>query len=129
QWAGSQCTQNMDGKDFGPLAEGRDDRPLWEEIVCCENTWQSKWALRTETHKLILSRRPDPYASPSRELYDLRSDPEELSHLSNELPELADGMERRLEEWIAAGLARWGRTDDPVVAQGIALGKRWEPGE
>src|SRR5262249_55717581 len=60
RWAGAQPPETMEGRDFGPLAAGTDETPLWERVVCCENTWQSKWAVRTPQHKLILSRAPDP---------------------------------------------------------------------
>ena len=125
-WAGSHATENMEGKDFGPMAEGRDDTPLWDRVVCCESTWQSKWALRTHTHKLILARAPDAYGTPSRELYDLVDDPGETHNLADEDPERVQAMEQELEAWIAQELARSGRTVDPLVAQGITLGKRWE---
>jgi hypothetical protein len=81
--------------------------------------------LRTRTHKLILAREPDHYGNPRRELYDLVADPGERRQIAEENPDLADAMERRLEEWITHRLAELGRTEDPLRAQGITLGKRW----
>ncbi len=125
-WAGVEPPPTMEGKDFGPLAQGTDATPLWDRIVACENTWQSKWALRTETHKLILSRAQDEHGSALRELYDLRADPGETRNLSDSGRATADAMESELETWIAAGLARCGRDQDPLLAQPITLGKKWE---
>ena len=40
--------------------------------------------------------------APERELYDLKSDPEELLNLAQEKKALADEMEKRLEKWLAS---------------------------
>jgi arylsulfatase A-like enzyme len=126
KWAGAEPLDGVDGKDFGPLAEGESKASLWDSVVCCENTWQSKWALRTETHKLILSRRPDPYGGPPRELYDLVADVDEQTNLAAVDRGRADEMRDSLERWIAKGLARTGRSEDPLCAQDVTLGKRWD---
>lgn len=125
-WAGAEVPANMEGKDFGPLAAGNDETPLWDRIVCCESTWQCKWAVRTDRHKLILAREPDHHGMPMRELYDLEADPREERNLADQEADLADSLESWLEEWIAAGLARAGREEDPLRVQGVSLGKRWE---
>ncbi len=62
---------------------------------------------------------------PMRELYDLSADPEEMCNLAEAQPERAAEREAELEAWIAAGLAKTGRIEDPLRAQGITLGKRW----
>jgi arylsulfatase len=126
KWGGAQVPDAMEGKDLRPLAEGTDEKLLWDRVVCCENTWQSKWAVRTDRHKFILSRRPDPYGSPPRALYDLAEDPGEERNVAEAQPDLARDLERWLEDWIAAGLRRSGRTQDPILAQDVTLGKRWD---
>jgi arylsulfatase A-like enzyme len=125
--AGLAAPAGMEGRSLWPLATGRTRSGGWDRIVCCESTWQSKWALRTETAKLILSRAPDFHDMPMRELYDLVDDPAECRNLADERPEVADRMEAELEQWIADGMAKAGRTEDPLRAQGITLGKRWVP--
>lgn len=123
---GAPIAEGMEGvsllRDLS-AASGHGER---EAVVSCECTWQAKWALRTQTHKLILARAPDPYGNPRRELYDLVADPGETHQIAEAQPELADAMEQRLEAWIAERLARAGRTEDPLIAQGITLGKRWQ---
>lgn len=125
-WAGAEIPESMDGMDFSALATGENSAPLHDRIVCCENTWQSKWAVRTDRYKFILSRALDRYGMPRRELYDLIGDPEERTNRTEDFPTLADELEAWLEEWIQNGLARAGRQTDPLLTQSITLGKRWD---
>jgi arylsulfatase len=115
----------MDGRSLWPLATGVRDDGGWERVFCCESTWQSKWALRTQNKKFILSRQQDFHNMPPRELYDLLADPHETHNRAIEHWEEAAVMEADLEAWIAANLAKTGRTEDPLQVQGITLGKKW----
>jgi len=63
---------------------------------------------------------------PMRELYDLTADPAEIRNVAEERPEETARLEAELEDWIAAGLAKTGRTEDPLRSQGISLGKKWD---
>src|SRR5581483_85311 len=123
--AGASVPPKMEGRSLWPMLTGQAESPGWEKVVCCECTWQAKWALRTETAKFILAREPDFHHTPMRELYDLSTDPQEACNLAEERAEEAAAMETELEAWIAAGLAKTGRTEDPLRAQGITLGQRW----
>jgi arylsulfatase A-like enzyme len=123
---GAPIPAAMEGRSLWPLASGKAQTGGWERVVCCESTWQSKWALRTDDRKLILARSPDRHNMPMRELYDLEADPGETRNLAQERPGEADRLEAELEAWIAAGLAKSGRREDPLRAQGISLGKKWD---
>ena len=119
--AGLKAPRSMSGLNFWSTATAPEPGPSREEIFACESTLQSKWCLRTRDHKFILSREPDVYGTPLRELYDLRHDPHESHNLVDQLPELAKELEDRLEAWIAAQLKAAGKNQDPLVQQGISL--------
>lgn len=118
--AGVEVPAGMEGRNL--LAA---DRQPPSQVLSAENTWQSKWSLRTASHKLILARRPDPYGNPPRELYDLQTDPGETRNLAAEQPDLCRQLEEELEGLIRRRLEALGRTQDPLLEQDITLGKRW----
>lgn len=124
--AGAKMPAHLEGRSLWPRLTERTAEGAWDRVICCESTWQSKWAIRTETEKLILARQADPYGRPMRELYDLASDPGELQDLAPERPEETARLEAELEGWITDQLARNKRTVDPLLEQGISLGKRWD---
>jgi arylsulfatase len=123
---GIAAPANMEGKSLWPLATAQTDQGGWETVYCCESTWQSKWAVRTQDAKFILARQPDRHHMPMREFYDLTKDPAERHNLADERPDETAAMETDLETWIASGLARTGRMEDPLITQGLSLGKRWD---
>ncbi|MFW6195538.1 MAG: sulfatase, partial [Chloroflexota bacterium] len=118
---GHEVPEEMDGQSWWGLFTGETRSGGRDFAVSVENTWQSKWSLRTATHKFILARRPDAYGSPMRELYDLEADPDEEDNLVDEEPELADELEAKLEDWIAEQLRAQGKSEDPVVEQDVSL--------
>jgi len=121
---GLDVPREMEGRDLSPLF--LDDLvPTQEEHIAEECTWQCKWAIRTRSHKLILSRRPDFYGRGEKELYDLRMDPEELNDLAREQPGITGELEEWLEDWIARKMRKKGLTQDPLLAHGITLGQEW----
>jgi arylsulfatase A-like enzyme len=126
EWSGADPLTAADGASIAGLAEGGGGGPIRDRVVCCENTWQSKWCVRTDRWKLFLARRPDRYGTPMRELYDLNEDPAETRNLALEEPATAAELENWLEAWIADGLRAAGRSVDPLLEQEVTLGKRWE---
>ncbi|MGQ9524390.1 MAG: sulfatase [Armatimonadota bacterium] len=98
---------------------------IYEPLVLEECTWQAKWALVADGYKLIVPRGPDVRGAVSVELYHLPSDPKETSNVAHERPEVALGMVERLESWIAERIRRHNLPGDPLVTQGITLGKRY----
>lgn len=119
-----EIPDGVDGQSLWPLIRG-EAASLRPWIVAEECTWQAAWCIRTERHKLILYRRPGLHNTPMRELFDLVADPGETRNLALEEWELADHLEREFERWLAEQMQRHGLTEDPLVEQGITLGKRW----
>ncbi len=122
---GLDVPESMEGADLTPLLSGGSE-PVRDAVISEECTWQAKWAIRTDTEKLILSRLQDLHGMPMRELYDLAADPDELRNIAEEQPARADALEARLEDWIARMMEKNGLTEDPLLTHGISLGKQWE---
>ncbi len=122
--AGAPIPKAVEGRSLVPLLKGVVSEGHHRRLITEECTWQAKWALRDGRHKFILARQPDLYGSPMRELYDLQADPGETRNLFEERPDVAREMESDLEGWIADRMKASGRTVDPLVEQGITLGRR-----
>ncbi len=120
---GVDVPAEMEGVSLKPWLSGEADTLLRDHIVCQECTWQMKWAVRTFTHKFILSRQPDVYGTPLRELYDLEKDPGEFHNIADENRAIAQNLEFLLEEWIGERMSRQGLSEDPLIAHGLSLGK------
>jgi arylsulfatase A-like enzyme len=123
---GLPVPEEMEGLDWSGHLLGKGEAPRRDFVVSAECTWQMKWGLRTRDRKFILAREPDFYGTPMRELYDLNEDPGEFRNLADEQPEKVAAMEAQLEDWIAGMMAKHGKNQDPLVAHGITLGKRWQ---
>jgi arylsulfatase A-like enzyme len=116
--------EGVEGRSLWPLLNG-ETGSLRPWIVAEECTWQSAWCIRTERHKLILATEPGLHNMPMRELYDLQRDPGETKNLALEEWELADHLESELREWLRVQMEKNGLAQDPLVEQGITLGRRW----
>ena len=132
---GFAVLETMEGKSLAPLLRGETDAPVRDCVISQECTWQMKWAIRTDTHKFILAREQDFYGTPMRELYDLRTDPNERHNIVEQDPATARALEERLEGWLAekTGAAyptvrgrTLGQDHDPLVAHGVTLGRAWK---
>ena len=102
----------MEGASLLPALGGQ-EMPSREFITTSECTWQKKWAIRTNSEKLILSRQPDFHGMPRVELYDLKADPHELNNIAASQPERTRSLESRLEAWIKSA----GASIDDVATQ------------
>ena len=118
--------EGMDGRSFFPRLMGEDGPSGYDRVISLESTWQSKWSLRTGTHKLIVSREPDLLGNPMRELYDLRTDPEERDNVADSRRHEADQLTDELEAWIAARIRTLSLPGDPVRTEGASMLSTWK---
>jgi arylsulfatase A-like enzyme len=119
--AGLSVPKEMDGRSFWPLLTGESRDGGHDRVVSLESSWQSKWSLRTKGYKFILSRVPDFYGNPLRELYNLSHDPQEEVNIAEKEPQIVHELENELEGWIADRLKAQGQTKDPLIEHGISL--------
>lgn len=124
--AGVKVPEAMEGKSWLALFRGESKEPLWDVLITQECTYQAKWAIRTSEWKFILAREPDFHNTPMRELYHLPTDPGETRNLYLERFEVARELEGQLEGWIRKMMEKNGLNQDPLVEQGITIGKRWK---
>lgn len=110
----------MEGKSLWPLILGRKEK-YYDKLITEESTRMCKWAILKNNYKLILSREQDIYGLPPRELYDLNKDPEEELNIAEDKREIADRLERELEDWVANSLKRNNQKIDPLKEQGAVL--------
>jgi arylsulfatase A-like enzyme/Tfp pilus assembly protein PilF len=93
--AGLPALVGATGSDLSPALRGEGAAPsrgAWVETLATQMDmgWSPLLGVRTATHKYV--RAPEP------ELYDLRSDPRELSNRAREEPALAAELDRLVEE-------------------------------
>ncbi len=124
--AGVPVPDVMDGQSFYSRLMGEDVPVGYDRVISLESTWQSKWSLRTQTQKLIVSREPDLLGNPMCEFYDLREDPAERHNIAEVRRPEADAFEDELESWIAARVRSLGLPDDPLRTEGASMLSTWK---
>lgn len=123
---GLEPPSDLDGKSLWPAIRG-EAQGTHSTIFLSECAWQASRGVRTDRYKLIRTVDSGPFVRPKRELYDLLQDPAETKNLAEDAPELADEMERALDDWVEATLA--GRVDpmaELLRTQGLPFSRRIE---
>ena len=90
--SGLPLPENVTGRSVASFISGTGTaRPAYSETMFprWHLGWQELYALRDGGYKYILAPRP--------ELYDVRSDPEELNNLAGDMPDVAAEMRERIE--------------------------------
>jgi arylsulfatase A-like enzyme len=116
----------LDGRSLWPAIHGKVEG-THSKIYLSECAWQASRGIRTESFKYIRTLDSGVFNRPSRELYDLRTDPEETINLVKNYPELAENFDKDLDSWVQLMLQ--GR-EDPMIVQlredGLPFRKRIE---
>lgn len=111
--AGLQPPEAVDGISLWPAIRG-EAVGTQERICLSECAWQASRGLVTADYKFIRTYDSGPYARAPRELYDLKTDPEETVNLAEEQPELSARLEEELEQWVKRELDG---KPDPMAVQ------------
>ncbi|HEY0828660.1 MAG TPA: sulfatase [Bacilli bacterium] len=118
--------QEVQGKSLWPLIRG-EKTEAHETVFLSECAWQASRGLRTEQWKYIHTYDPGCFTRAPRELYNLRSDPEEKTNLAEIHPQLSSQFEDQLQNWVQSQLA--GRKDpmfEQIEKKGLPFRKRLE---
>ncbi|NRF95371.1 sulfatase [Paenibacillus frigoriresistens] len=98
--AGLQTPQGLDGRSLWPSIRGEEDGTR-DTVFLSECAWQASRGILTREMKLIRTVDSGPFRRPSRELYNLRTDPGETINLAGTNTALADELEHSLDSWVA----------------------------
>jgi len=76
-------------------------------------------AIRTKEYKFIKTIPGCPYEPdwPKRELYDMKSDPNEVKNIIDNAPDVAAELEAEMDRWVAEKLAKQPGWLDPLIEQ------------
>ena len=114
--AGIETSLPFEGTSLTDLVDGT--RASNEcEFYITECTWMRKHGWRTPHWKYIEALEPDFHFKPQRELYDLVSDPLELSNLAEERADVAALLSARMHGFIADRESAMG-IQNPILNQG-----------
>ncbi len=93
-----------------------------EPLYLAESTWLRRKGVRTAEWKLIVEwgGTPEHFKRPDVELYDLKTDPQELHNLAGQKPQIVRELRGELEGWIERRKKTTGNPD-PHDNQGVAL--------
>jgi len=108
--AGVPAPEVFQGKSLLPLARGETEKG-YREIFSNQAVWSAKRTISDGRWKFIRALDNGYWPAPPRELYDLESDPGEVTNLAEERPHIAEAMELRLHRWEESQL---GTRIDPL---------------
>ncbi len=122
--AGCSLPGGLDGKSLWPSIRGETEGTQ-DRIYLSECAWQASRGVVTRDFKFIRTVDSGPFVRPRRELYDLRVDGREIQNIAESSAQVADELERLLDEWVDRGLA--GRPDPMGIVlreQGLPFRRR-----
>lgn len=103
----------FDGRSFLPLVKGEIEKAN-DVVVSTECTWRAGIAIRKGDWKLIKTIDQGLYSTSSKELYNLKRDPQEMENLYGIEREIGNEIELALCNWLEKKL---GNKPDPLRIQ------------
>jgi arylsulfatase A-like enzyme len=100
----------FDGRSLTPLMHGR-PRMMEPEMYITEATWMRKHGWRTPEWKLIRALEPDFHFKPEVELYNLLTDPGEMTNLAEQETGIVAALTERMNTHIARREKQTGRAN------------------
>lgn len=97
---GIETNITFDGRSLAPLLRG-EERIQEPEFYITECTWMRKHGWRTPEWKLIRALEPDFHGKPEVELYNLITDPLELTNVADVEPDMVRLLTHKMETFIA----------------------------
>jgi arylsulfatase A-like enzyme len=94
-----EAKTEFEGRSLLPLMTG-ERASNYAEFYVTECTWMRKHGWRTPEWKLIVALEPDFHFKPEVELYNLITDPQELTNVAEQEPEVVALLRARMEAWI-----------------------------
>jgi len=125
---GLEIPAEMEGASLVRYLTGEKNDPTYDVLITEECTYQKKWGIVRNAHKLIVNRgdpEKDLHKMPARELYDLVADPGESDNLAADRPDLVGSLEAELDDWINAMIAKHDLPGDPLALQDLTIGKAY----
>src|SRR5690606_38506905 len=113
--AGIKTKDTFDGPSLMQLIDG-DKASFESELYITECTWMRKHGWRTPQWKLIVALEPDFHFKPEVELYNLIEDPDELTNVAAENPDVVALLQNRMQQYIARREKETGRPN-PMLHQ------------
>lgn len=110
----------LPGRSLIEVANGRADCGTISDLYITESTWMRKRGWRTGQWKLIEALEPDFHDGPPIELYDLSTDPGEITNLASERPEIIAELSARMHGYARRRAAETG-VPDPILTSQITL--------
>lgn len=123
---GAEIPAHWDGQSFVKNLRGEPGGPERDFLVFGHALYTVQRAVRTKRHLMIRTYDPLTYGMEPVELYDIIADPYQTRNLRDELPEVVNDLDHKLNEWLHEQLTKDHAIPDPFHAAMVErIESRW----